>query len=110
MTPEDIRRLYRDEPAATNDEARETASEARTDPDQARRLLITLYSVAGEDRTFDQLLQLVLKVGTMQLLVNAAEKDDRFALHMAELILDGMESMAQRTPRGRQSSKTTKSA
>lgn len=114
MNPEDIRKLYRDEDAASPDEARETADEARTDPDQARRLLVSLYALAGEDREFDQLLSLVLKVGTMQLLVRASEADDRFALQMAELILDGMETMKPgsgvgKTPRGRQSAKKAKS-
>lgn len=106
MTPEDIRKLYAEETEASPDEARETAEDARTDPDQARRLIVTLYSLAGEDRAFDQLLSLILKVGTMQLLVQASEADDTFALRMAELILDGMEQMAkmaERTPRGRQS-------
>ena len=113
MTPEDIRKMYRAEPEATDDEARATSQEARTDPDQARRLLLTLYALAGEDLVFDQLLQFVLKVGTMQLLVQASEADDTFALRMAELILDGMEQMAKqaaRTPRGRQSAKKAKSA
>lgn len=112
MTLEDLRKLYRDEDAATDDEAHKTADEARTDPEQARRLLITLYALAGEDRIYEQLLDLVLKVGTMQLLVQAAE-DDAFALHMAELILDGMETMAKaasRTPRGRQAARKAKSA
>lgn len=113
MTPEDIRRLYRDENAATDEEAKATSEEARTDPDQARRLLVTLYSLAGEDQVFDQLLQLVLKVGTMQLLVQAAEGDDTFALRMADLILDGMQQMAARatrTPRGRQGAKKASTA
>lgn len=113
MTPEDVRKLYRDEDAATDDEARDTAQEARTDPAQARRLLLTLYALAGEDRAFTQLLQLVLQAGTMQLLVQAAEADDTFALRMAELILDGMEQMAKaarRTPRGRQSAKKARTA
>jgi hypothetical protein len=113
MTPDDIRRLYRDETPATDEEARETAHEARTDPDQARRLLLTFYSLAGEDREIDQLLQLVLKAGTMQLLAQAATHDDTFALRMAELILDGMAEMAearQRTPRGRQAAKKARTA
>lgn len=112
MTPEDLRRMYRDEDAATDDEARTTEQEARTDPEQARRLLVLLYALAGEEREFDQLLQLVLKVGTMQLLVQAAQ-DDTFALHMAELILDGMQQMAKatrRTPRGRQAAKKARTA
>lgn len=113
MRPEDIRKLYASEGAASEDEARKTADEARTDPDQARRLLVTLYSLAGEDRTFEHLLQLVLKVGTMQLLIRATEGDDRFALQMAELILDGMEQMAkqaERVQRGRQAAKKATSA
>jgi len=113
MTPEELRKLYAEESAASPDEARATADEARTDPDQARLLLVTLYALAGDDRAFDQLLQLVLKVGIMQLLILESEQSDRFALHMAELILDGMEQMAKaahRTPRGRQSAKKAKSA
>jgi hypothetical protein len=113
MTPDDLRKLYRDESAATDDEARETAHEARTDPDQARRLLLTLYTLAGDDPVFDQLLQLVLKAGTMQLLAQAASHDDTFALRMAELILDGMAQLAearQRTPRGRQAAKKARTA
>lgn len=114
MTPDDIRKLYHREGAATDEEARQTAHEARTDPDQARRLLVTLYSLAGEDRSFDQLLQLVIKVGAMQLLILQAEQSDTFALQMAELILDGMEQMAKRAERpvqrGRQNAKKAKSA
>jgi len=114
MNIDDIRKIYRSENAASDDEASETAQEARTDPDQARRLLVTLYGLAGEDQVFDQLLQLLLKVGTMQLLVQAAETNDRFALQMAEVILDGMEQMAksaaQRTPRGRQGAKKARTA
>lgn len=115
MTPEDIRRLYRDAAEASPGEARDAAGEARTDPDQARRLLVVLYALAGEDREFGELLNLVLKVGTMQLLVQASESDDTFALHMAELILDGMEAMKPgagvgKVPRGRQSAKKASSA
>lgn len=113
MTPEDLRKMYRDEPEATDDEAREAQQEARTDPDQARRLLILLYSLAGEDQVFGELLNLVIKVGTMQLIATKTHEDDDFALKMAELILDGMETMAKqaaRTPRGRQSAKKARTA
>jgi hypothetical protein len=113
MTPDDLRRLYTSETPATDDEARETAHEARTDSEQARRLLLTLYTLAGENEVFDQLLQLVLKAGTMQLLAQAAAADDTFALRMAELILDGMAQLAkaqQRTPRGRQAAKKARTA
>lgn len=113
MTPEDLRKLYRDESPATDNEARETANEARTNPDQARRLLLTLYALGGEDREFAELLNLVLKVATMQLIALKAHEDDDFALKMAELILDGMQQMAkaaQRTPRGRQAGKKVRTA
>lgn len=111
MTPEDLRRMYRNEDAATDQDARETAQEARTDPDQARRLLLTLYALGGEDRAFAELLNLIVKVASMQLIALKAHEDDDFALKMAELILDGMQQMApQRTPRGRQAAKKAKSA
>jgi hypothetical protein len=112
MRPEDIRKLYQAEDAADAAEARATQQEARTNPDTARALLLTLYSLAGEDRDFDRLLQLVLKVGTMQLLVQEAEQSDRFALQLAEVILDGMETMkpGSRVTRGRQNAKKASSA
>lgn len=95
-----LRTMYHDEDPATDDEAHETMHEARTDPEQARKLLLLLYALAGEDRAFDELLQLVLKVGTMQLLIQAST-DDSFALHMAELILEGMEQMTKAAERRR---------
>ena len=110
MTPDDLRKLYASESPATDDEARATAHEARTDPDQARRLLLTLYTLAGEDRVFDQLLQLVIKAGTMQLLAEYAARDDAFALKLAELILDGMEELARPVARGRQAAKKARTA
>lgn len=104
MKPEDIRKLYRAESEATPEEAAAAAQEARTDPDQARRLLLSMYALAGEDVEFERLLQLILQVGTMQLIADAAHKDDRFALHMAELITDAMEQLkpgSMKVPRGK---------
>lgn len=104
LTPEQIRNLYRAEGEGTPEEAAAAAKEAREDPDQARRLLLSMYALAGEDVEFDLLLQLILKVGTMQLIADAAHKDDQFALHMAELIIDAMEQLkpgSMRTPRGK---------
>lgn len=112
MITDDIRKLYQAEDAASDDEAAETQADARTNPETARALLLTLYSLAGEGGDFDRLLQLVLKVGTMQLLIQEAERSDRFALQMAELIIDGMEQMkpASRVPRGRQGAKKARTA
>lgn len=110
MKPEDIRKLYAQEDAATEEEARQTQQEARTDPDQARRLLITLYSLAGEDTDFNNLLNLVVKAASMQLIALKAHEDDDFALKLAAMILDAMEQMkpAARVQRGKP--KTARSA
>jgi len=115
MRPKDIREIYAEEQPATLEEARRIAHEARENPDQARRLLVTLYSLAGADANFDMLLQLILKVGTMQLLLQEAKESDTFALHMADLILSGMEQIipigSQEKPqRGRQNAKKASSA
>lgn len=104
MRPEDIRKLYHQETEATPEEAAAAAKEAREDPDQARRLLLSMYALAGEDADFDRLLQLVIKVGSMQLIADAAHKNDQFALRMAELITDAMEQLkpgSMRVPRGK---------
>jgi hypothetical protein len=93
MKPEDIRRLYREEDPATQEEARKFQEEARTDPAQARRLLLTIYALGGEDPEFARLLDLVLKVGIMQLIVLRAQDDDKFALQIAETIIDAMEQL-----------------
>lgn len=112
MNPDDIRKLYQAEDAASDEEAAETQADARTNPETARALLVTLYSLAGEDRDFDRLMALVLKVGTMQLLIQEAERSDRFALQLAELIIDGTGTLkpGSRVPRGRQGAKKAKSA
>jgi hypothetical protein len=109
MRPEDIRKLYRQETAATEEEARQAQQEAKTDPEQARRLILTLYALAGEDATFHALHKLVLEAALMQLIVIRAADDDQFALQMAELIIEGMERLTpKRTPRGKM--RTTRSA
>lgn len=102
--------MYRAEGAATPDEARATMDEARTNPDMARRLLITMYALGGEDREFAQLLDLVIKVGVMQLIAIKVHEDDDFALKMAELITDAMAEMkpGAAIPRGKP--KTTRTA
>lgn len=107
MKPEDIRRLYRQEDAATDAEAKALYGEVRTDPDMARNLLLTLYALSGDDPEFDGLLSLVLKAGMMQLLAERVHEDDAFALKIGELIADAMEQTQPRprTPRGRRQPK-----
>jgi hypothetical protein len=109
MNPDDIRRLYHQEAAATDTEAAETARAVTTDPAEARRLLLVLYAMAGEDRRFATLLTTVLQAATMQLLLRAVEADDAFALQIGALILEAQEQTSRpATPRGK--AKPTRSA
>ena len=100
MNEDDLRRLFAKETPATAKEAAQTRAEIRTNPGMARKLLLVLYAMSGEDREFNQLLNLVLKVATMQLVARAMADDETFALQIGELILDGMEQMKP-TPRGK---------
>ena len=101
IRPEDIRRLYHAETPASEQEARETAHQARTDPEQARRLLQVLYSMSVEDRDFAVLLKLFLEGMLMRLIEERAHTDDAYALQCAELITELMEATMRKTPRGR---------
>lgn len=104
MKPDDIRRLYRNEEAASSAEARETAEQIKNDPEMARHMLQTLYTLGSEDRQFAELVDLVAKVGAMQLIMMAAHQDDEFAKRIGVLILEGMEWIAKvntRVPRGK---------
>lgn len=100
MKPEDIRRLYRELDAATEAEARETQQEARTNPDTARALLKTIYSLSVEDRDTALLLRLFLEGMLMRHIEERAEQDDAYALACADLILGLMEQMKP-PPRGK---------
>lgn len=100
MKPEDIRRLYRGEQAASDAEAARTRAETLRDPDAARALIKTLYSLALEDRSFAQLLRMFLEASMMRLIEEHAEQDDAFALDSAGLIFKLMDLMAP-PPRGK---------
>ena len=101
MRPDDIRRLYAAEDPATASEAARTREEARTDPDQARRLVQVLYAMSVEDRDFAMLLKLFLEGMTMRLIEERAASDDQFALDCAKLITDLMDATMKKTPRGK---------
>jgi len=100
MRPEDIRRLYREVDPATAQEAASAASEARTDPEQARRVIAVLYSLSVEDRVFAMLLKLFLEGMLMRLIEERAQQDDGYALICGQLIVELMEKM-QPPMRGR---------
>ena len=101
MKPDDIRRLYAAEDPATASEAARTREEARTNPEQARRLVQVLYAMSVEDRDFAMLLRLFLEGMTMRLIEERVAGDDQFALDCAKLITDLMDATMRRTPRGK---------
>jgi hypothetical protein len=105
MKSEDIRRLYRAVDEATAAEAAETANEARRDPEQARRLIKTLYSLSVEDRNFAMLLDMFLE-GMLMRFIEERANDDLYALECGQLIVELMEK-ALPPERGR---KTARSA
>lgn len=101
MRPEDIRRIYQSEDPATEEEHRQTRAQARTDPEEARRLLQVLYAMSTEDTSFAMLLKLFLEGMQMRLIAERAAADDSFALDCAQLITDLMDATMRRTPRGK---------
>lgn len=108
MRPEDIRRLYAEESAATDEEARDSQQRARTDPDEARALIKTLYAMSTEDRAFAVLLRMFLEASMMRLIEEHAAEDDSFALDSGKLIIDLMNMTMRPVPRGKP--KTARSA
>lgn len=101
MRPEDIRRLYAEESEATDEEARETQQRARSDPEEARRLLKVLYAMSTQDRDFAMLLRLWLEGTLMRHLEECAAADDAEALKQANLLIDLMQATMRRVPRGK---------
>lgn len=108
MRPEDIKRLYAAESAATDEESRETQERARTDPEEARRLLQVLYVMSTEDRDFAMLLRLFLEGTLMRHIEARAASDPAEALLQSNLLIDLMQATMRRTPRGKP--KTARSA
>lgn len=107
MKPEDIRRLYRQVDAATEQEAAELHAELRTDPEQARRFLKVIYSLSVEDQQFAVLLRLFLEGMLMRTIEEVAASNDDYALQCAELLIGLMNGM-KRPPHGK--ARTAKSA
>jgi hypothetical protein len=111
MTPDDIRKIYAGaEPASAAERAR-FARQIATDPDLARGLLITLYSLAGAHAAFAELLAIIMKVAVMQLIAEKAHAEDDFALRIGALITEGLDQLVTQQPatrpqRGRNGSRT----
>lgn len=110
MKPEDIRRLYAEESAASDEEYTRNQQQARTDPEEARRLMQVLYAMSTEDRDFAMLLKLFLEGTLMRTIEERAKADDAFALECSNLIADLMQATMRPVQRGRQAGKTARSA
>lgn len=103
MTPEEIRRLYARERAATDAEAAETGDDARTDPTTARALWQTIAAMGRTDPDFAALLSMTLGSLLVALIGERVAADDAWALRAAGALLDMMDrtSRPPRTPRGK---------
>src|SRR5262245_61431961 len=92
--------MYRQETPATEEEAAQLQEQARTDPEVARTLLQTIYSLSVEETHTAILLKLFLEGMLMRLVEERAATDDAFALECGTLLVDLMNAM-KRPPRGR---------
>lgn len=102
MTPDEIRQLYHDLPAATAAEFQRNTELVRTDPDSARAHILVMEALARDDTHFALLLSAFVGQVALELIKERAATDDAFALRCGQAALDLMERMAQRkTPRGR---------
>ncbi|MBK8200239.1 MAG: hypothetical protein IPK75_17980 [Acidobacteria bacterium] len=99
MTPDEIRRLYAGETPATAAEAEATAQELRTDPAHARRMYLTLLSLAPTDAAFRGLATAITQAAAMELIRREMVADDSFALFVGALMADVLHP--ERTPRGK---------
>jgi hypothetical protein len=95
MNIDELRRMLDQESPATEEEARATMDEMRSDPDAARALLLFVYALATKDPHMDRILDLILRAGVMQLIAKAAQESDQFALQIGELVTDGLEEIAR---------------
>lgn len=94
MRPEDIRRLYHQEEAATDAEAADTRRDMETDPEQARNAILAAYAMASEGPPFTGLLNRFLSGALMALIVEEAGRSDAFALTCGKLLGEAMDDMA----------------
>lgn len=103
MKPEDIRRLYRQEGAATEEEAQTTFEAIRTDPELARNHIAVLQALAeGGDRDVALLLSAFIAHASIALITERMAQDDAYALRCGAIVVDLMERMKPgSTPRGK---------
>ena len=93
LTPDDIRKLYEDEEPATPEEARQTAEEARNDPDAARALWAIVCAQAGTgDDQFEAVFRSCLDSIVLDIIGQHLRNDD-FALMLGRRIFTLMDMM-----------------
>ena len=100
MNPDDIRKLYDQERAATASEAAATQEQLRTDPELARRMYLALLAMASTDSAFRALANAVAQAAAIELIRRQMDADDTYALFVGQIMADAL-TPAPRTPRGR---------
>lgn len=93
MKPDDTRKLYRAESAATSREAAQTAREVATNPEAARQLWGVVCAMAPTDAEFALLLQAVIQSVMIDSIHNNMQRSDEYALVIGRRITTLMEAM-----------------
>lgn len=93
MRPEDIRKTYKRESAASREEAASTAREVETDPEAARNLFQVVLAMSSTDREFSNLLHAIIESVVVDWIHNNMARDDEFALVIGRRITTLMDAM-----------------
>lgn len=103
MTPEEIRRLYAREAAATDAEAAQTEADARTDPEIARALWETTIAIAPTEPATAHVLSIAMGDLIIALIGERVATDDAWALRASAAVIAAQHrtSRPPRTPRGK---------
>lgn len=108
MTPEEIRRLYRRESAATDAEATQTLQDVATNPETARQMFQAICALAVEDHSFQTVLRAVLDSVLLDIVTNSMQANDEFALVVGRRLAHMMDAVKPAVRAGRY--RTSKSA
>jgi hypothetical protein len=103
VTPDEIRRLYASERAATDAEATATEADVRSDPELARAMWETTIAIAPTEAATAHVLSIALGDLIIALISERVASDDGWALRAAEAVFDAQRrtSRPPRTPRGK---------
>lgn len=102
MTPDDIRRLYAREVAATAAEAEATEAQVQTDPELARAFWETTLALAPVEPAVHTVLSNAMGDLLIALINERAQADDAFALRVADVVLATRRHLIRpRVPRGK---------